>query len=313
MNDKYQDQLADKNTKRFSCCNSTSMIILISLGDYTKKQGRNETSLFKLFGNKKNRKNNLKEFTEQENFNQYIEKLKKVSEGRKPDVYMVNIRFHIFRILGNLMRVRLFSWIANKNSEYEPFRKDHFGNPFDLLIKVECEDQFASWILNQTDVVLSDISKQYREVSSELLYSSNYNFYGSINTSEKILLSGFLARWKENEDKIWQKSYWLNNHGPYAMKLGLPGNVKSYVQTHWSKKSIINKPISKGSSLHPEYEGIAFQTIDHSKFGLVRLAFFGIVLNIKLVVDEIKWTKSAQYLMFEPVVLKLRNEGKSEI
>ena len=159
-------------------------------------------------------------------------------------------------------------------------------------------------------------------MSRRVLYCANYKFEGFINPGDNVLLSGFLVRWRKDidKDKLWQKSYWLNNHGLLALKLGLPGDVKSYVQTHFSLESstvnqryIDNKDLDgfREKSLHQEFEGIAFQTIKHAWWRFIWLAVSSICLNIKLVADEIMWTQSAQYLMFEPVLIS-QDEEKEE-
>ena len=134
-------------------------MILISLGDSIEKPDKNKFSIFQYLGANKNRKNKLHEFTENKKFKKYIRDLTDVSVNKDapPDIYLVNVRFHIFRFLGNVFRSwlpsNLFSWIVNKKPGYKLFCKDILGSPFDLLINVNCEEQFRGWVRDRTDTL----------------------------------------------------------------------------------------------------------------------------------------------------------------
>lgn len=104
------------------------------------------------------------------------------------------------------------------------FAKRDFAD-YDVLVRIDLKSELTA----AQEEALRTLKDQLKPNSKDLVIflSNNTQFHKVEKDKEKDIAMAFINRWRPEQTKEEGQAYWINNHGPLVMKVGLPPAVKS--------------------------------------------------------------------------------------
>lgn len=162
---------------------------------------------------------------------------------------------------------------------------------YDLMVRIDLKSDLTSEQEKSLFLVREELKRTARDMI--IFLSDNTQFHRVNGTEKTDTAMAFINRWHPDMSYQAAQKYWIENHGPLVIQVGLPPTVRSYTQIHVNTKArqdIFDRTI----------QGLSFETISsQTKFVIYFIKNPEVKkLNERLLEDEVNFTPPPELFAF---------------
>lgn len=162
---------------------------------------------------------------------------------------------------------------------------------YDFMVRIDLNEKLTK---DQTKTLLALRDTLIASTDDFMISLTNNTQFHRVKTNEnKDVAMAFINRWHPAMSYEAAQKYWIENHGPLVIQVGLPPVVKSYTQVHVNLEA-------RGDVFDKRIQGLSFETITGQTAFVTYFVKNPSVreLNKRLLEDEVNFTPPPELFAF---------------